>query len=102
MLVGVTIIVVLKQAFLVKRVFVELSGRYELVGHYLRRHFALPADRLLVLRAGFERLLISSEGLSKSLCPCVCKYVNFDNHKRFVKFYIRGLYKEYLGISLLF
>ena len=59
MLVDVTIIVVSTQAFLLKRVFVELSGQYELLGHYLRRHFALPLVRVLVLRAGFERLLIS-------------------------------------------
>lgn len=72
----------------------ELSGQYELLGHYLRRHFALPAVRVLVLRAGFERLLISSECLSKSLCPCVCKHVNFNNRKRFIKSYIGDLDEE--------
>lgn len=92
---------ILSQAILVKRVFVELSGRYVLLGHYLRRQFALPAVRLLVLRAGFARLLISSEGLLKSLRPCFCKHANFDNHKRFVKFYIRDFYKDCRGISLL-
>jgi len=85
MLVEVTTIVVLTQAILVKRVFVELSGRYELLGHYLHRHFALLAVRLLVLRAWFEGLLVSSEGLTKLLYPCVCKHLNFDNHKRIVR-----------------
>ena len=67
MLVEVTIIVVLTQEFLVKRVFVELPGRYELLGHYLRRHFVLPAVPLLVLRARLERLFVSSEALFKLL-----------------------------------
>jgi hypothetical protein len=70
----------LTKASLVKRLFLELSGRY------LRRHFALPEVRLLLLRARFGRVLISSDGLSKSLCTCVCKNINFDSLSGFVKF----------------